>query len=772
MKKTLLSAALLEVVVSGAVLLLLSFLFWKFRIFDSGVNPAIEVGPVDLYIEITPMNVYGFEALAHGRLPLWNPYQLCGEPFLAMPYVGFLYPFHLINLWFGILTSYEISLVFHMFFGALGMWGLARHFRMTNSGGLCAAVTFTWSGWLILNNTVPWVFETITWMPLTVLLFDLVLEGRRRAWLWLILTLACEIYIGAPEVLLHTMYVAAFFTLLRLVGLIWRGEFRLCAERAALVGISVAAALLLSAPQLMPAVELTQQSTRAAGSLTLAQALPGVIPAPQFLRAAVGTAGVVTVGVLPLLGLCLVIGWRRYRLVWIAGTVAAVGAALLVFGEPVYRYYFAIPVIGSMFRRPMKFLDIYSFAQSLLVGLAVTRLQTWSDIRRREMWLHPGWLAALGVGVAGLVWLASLRDVNWYWAAGLVLLLLFGLARRRTVRLAVLAALCALQAASLFFMTGDTHMRPVKRPEIFHTHQALLDALERNLGDARVYLSPWFWFAPGLTAKQGLLNKMAVAIDYEPLAVGRYETFFTAITPRSDPAPFDGAYELKPDSRWRLMDLTGTKYFVMRRGEAGETFMAQNPGEFELIHDREPVRVFHKRTVLPRAYFVSHARTLSSPDAVLAALDTPSFDPRLEVLLEGPESVPLPAPVAEASAAVHIARYEPERVEIEADVSAPGYLVLTDLHYPGWKAFVGDREVSICRANYLFRAVRLAPGHSVVRFEYQPQSFRIGLRLSLATAALLALTVVWTYWRGKAVGRKASGVPLASYFSPSVRSEE
>jgi hypothetical protein len=167
------------------------------------------------------------------------------------------------------------------------------------------------------------------------------------------------------------------------------------------------------------------------------------------------------------------------------------------------------------------------------------------------------------------------------------------------------------------------------------------------------------------------------------------------------------------------------------------------------------VRIYEKDNVLPRAYFVSRARTLSSPDAVLAALDSPSFDPRLGVLLDEPETEPLPAPAAEASAAVQITRYEPERVEIEADVSAPGYLVLTDLHYPGWKAFVGDREVSIFRANYLFRAVRLAPGHSVVRFEYKPQSFRTGLRLSLATAALLALAVVWTYWRGRAVGRKA-----------------
>jgi hypothetical protein len=749
-KKPLLSAALLEVVVPGAVLLLLSFLFWKFRIFDSGVNPTIEVGPVDLYIEIPPMNEYGFTALRAGHLPLWNPYQFCGEPFLAMAYVGLLYPFHLMNLWFDVLTSLEISFVFHMFFGALGMWCLARHFRSTSLGGLCAAMTFAWSGWLILNNVLPGVFEAITWMPLTVLLLDLVLEGRRWAWIGLILALTCQLLIGVPEILLHTLYAGGVFVLCRMVEMSWRGAWRSAVRGAAVICASGAIAVLLAAPQLLPAAELTQQSARAAGSLTLAQALyPGVIPAPQFLRAAVGNAGAVTVGVLPLLGLGLVIGWRRYRLVWIAGTVAAVGAALLVFGEPVYRYYFAIPVIGSMFRRPMKFLDIYSFAQSLLVGLAVTRLQTWSDIRRRELWLHPGWLAALAVGVAGLVWLASLREVNWYWVAALVLLLLFGLVGRRAVRLGLLTALCVVQAASLFFTTGDTHVRPVKRPEIFHRRQELLDTLKRNLGDARVYLSSKFWFWPDLTAKQGLLNKMAVSIDYEPLAVERYARFFTAITPGGNPtsfggaAPFAGAYYLMPGSHWWLMDLTGTKYFVMLRGEPGDVFMSQNQAEFRPIYDRAFARVFERQHVLPRAYFVSRARTLSSPDAVLAALDTPSFDPRLEVLLEDPESDPLPAPAAEASAAVHISSYEPERVEIEADVSAPGYLVLTDLHYPGWKAFVDDREEPISRADYLFRAVRLAPGHSVVRFEYQPRSFRIGIALSAAAAVLIAVAAAW-----------------------------
>jgi hypothetical protein len=743
-KKPLLPAALLEVVVPGAVLLLLSVLFWKFRIFDSGVNPAIEVGPLDLYLEITPMNAYGFEALTRGHLPLWNPYQLCGEPFLAMAYVGLFYPFHLINLWFDVLTSFEISFVFHMFFGALGMWGLARHFRSTSLGGLCAAVTFVWSGWLILNNTVPGVFEAITWMPLTVLLLDLVLEGRRWAWLGLILALTCQLLIGVPEILLHTLYVGGVFVLCRMVEMSSRGAWRSAVRGAAVICVSGVTAVLLAAPQLLPAVELAQQSTRAAGALSFAQAAVAAIPPLLFLRSAIAMNGVVTVGLLPLLGLVLVLGARAQRWVWVAAAIAALGAALLVFGGPVYRLYYTVPVLGSMFRRPMKFLDIYAFAQAVIVGLAVTRLQSWARAPRRELWVQPSWLAALLLGGGALAWLAWSGQPLVYWAAALALLILFGVVPSPALRIGVLVGLCVLQGASLFFTVGDNHVRPVKRPEIFFSNRPLLDQLKRNLGDARVYLSTNFWFSPGLTSKQGLITEMAVVSDYEPLAVKRYGKFFETITPRADTTtPFFGTYDLTASSRWRLMDLTGTKYFVMLRGEAGETFMAQNAAEFRMAYENGRVLVFEKQHVLPRAYFVSRARTLSSADAVLAALDSPSFDPRLEVLLEGPEAEPLPAPAAEASAAVHITRYEPERVQIEADVSAPGYLVVTDLHYPGWKAFVDDREVPISRANYLFRAVRLAPGRSVVRLEYQPQSFRIGIVLSAAAAVLVVAGAAW-----------------------------
>lgn len=735
-------------VAAGVLLLILTLLFWNLRIF-SGKNPAIEVGPVDLYISDTPMTEYGFAALKAGSLPLWNPYQFCGEPFLAVPYTVLFYPFHVVFLFVDSLTSVEILFVLHMFFGGLSMWALMRHFGIGALGGLCAAVTFMWSGYMILSNILPTVFETMTWMPVTVLMLDKILEGAKGAGLALILAVACQLLLGVPEVFIHTMYAGALFIVCRLAQLSWGGAWRAATQRGAVILCCIVAGVLLSAPQLLPTAELTQQSMRAAGKLTLAQVLyPGVIPAAIFLPAAIEATGAVTVGVLPLVAIALVIGFRRHRLLWIGGLIAAVGAALLVFGQPVYRYYYAVPLVGGTFRRPMKFLDIYAFGMALLVAVAVARLEDWADLKRRDLWTHPNWLAAVALSVGVTSWLAWLGKVHWYWAATVGGLLLFGSVSRPPLRRALVLGLCAVQAAGLFFTVGDTHVRPMKRPEIFHTHQALLDALKRNLGDARVYLSPKFWFTPGLTAKQGLLNKMAVAIDYEPLAVGRYARFFTTITPSADPAPFAGAYELKPDSRWRLMDLTGTKYFVMFRGEPGDMFMSQNQPEFRPVYDQGFVRVFEKQHVLPRAYFVAQARVLDSSAQVLEELDSPRFDPRAEVFLEAPATAAhVETPGLAASSEVKVVSYEPERVVIAVDAKVPGFLVLTDLFYPGWKAFVGDREVPIHRANYLFRAVRLDAASSEVRFEYRPGSFRLGLILAGCTAGVVGFVLTWTVWR-------------------------
>lgn len=69
------------------------------------------------------------------------------------------------------------------------------------------------------------------------------------------------------------------------------------------------------------------------------------------------------------------------------------------------------------------------------------------------------------------------------------------------------------------------------------------------------------------------------------------------------------------------------------------------------------------------------------------------------------------------------------RVEVEADGN--GWLVLSDLWYPGWRVIVDGEPAPLLRADYLFRAVPVSGGRHAVLFQYRPRSFMIGLGMSL-----------------------------------------
>jgi hypothetical protein len=83
-------------------------------------------------------------------------------------------------------------------------------------------------------------------------------------------------------------------------------------------------------------------------------------------------------------------------------------------------------------------------------------------------------------------------------------------------------------------------------------------------------------------------------------------------------------------------------------------------------------------------------------------------------------------------------------------------LVLTDALLPGWRAFVDGHEALIERAYYLFRAVSVPPGEHRAEFVYLPETFRVGLFLSLVGVGLAAGCAGW------AVGSRRREEPAAA----------
>ncbi|MFQ5812151.1 MAG: YfhO family protein [Anaerolineae bacterium] len=155
-------------------------------------------------------------------------------------------------------------------------------------------------------------------------------------------------------------------------------------------------------------------------------------------------------------------------------------------------------------------------------------------------------------------------------------------------------------------------------------------------------------------------------------------------------------------------------------------------GRFRLVHSGD-VKIYENLDNLPRAFAVHRARVLDD-EAAIATIKDPTFRPEEEVILaSGGHGVAR----AGGEDEVEILSYEPERIVISANLAEEGYLVLTDAHYPGWRALTDGQETPIYRADLLFRAVYLPAGQHKVEFIYDPLSFKLGAAISLT--AMLGL---------------------------------
>jgi len=98
-----------------------------------------------------------------------------------------------------------------------------------------------------------------------------------------------------------------------------------------------------------------------------------------------------------------------------------------------------------------------------------------------------------------------------------------------------------------------------------------------------------------------------------------------------------------------------------------------------------------------------------------------------------------------------ITHYDPQYVVVEANLTQPGLLVLSDAWYPGWKAMIKtgrqSHEAPIERTNRVFRGVWLSAGQQTVEFRYQPRSFYLGAGIGGLSWLLLASLTLFTWTR-------------------------
>lgn len=166
------------------------------------------------------------------------------------------------------------------------------------------------------------------------------------------------------------------------------------------------------------------------------------------------------------------------------------------------------------------------------------------------------------------------------------------------------------------------------------------------------------------------------------------------------------------------------------------------------------VSVFENARALPRAWLATGERVATGEEAlgIIRTGKTPDgspWNPLETALVESSTGLRFdPGNKGGQKSLATITRHEPNQLEVKTESGVPGVLVVSENHYPGWRAYVDGRMVKLLRVNYNQRGVALGAGDHVVTFAYWPLSVLAGFAISAIT--LLGL-ILWTNARSDRV---------------------
>jgi uncharacterized membrane protein YfhO len=737
-----------------------------------------------VFLQFTPWRVEAFNQILAGQLPLWNSLNGMGAPLAAnyqsalfYPPTWLLLPFYILGGAGGLAMGETWSVVVHLIWSGIGMVFLVRQLGSGRFSQAIAALAFSLSGYLVTRATFLSINATVAWLPWVILAAERLTGEHKpgiKATLVSALVIGMLLLAGHAQTAFYTLLLAGCWVLFRQSRFGWKSAVKVAFNWS----LSVILGCGLAAIQLIPTAEYLMQSQRAAEIgydyavnysflpwrfLTLLMANLFGTPADgtYLLKADAYWEDAIYIGLLPLaLGLgALLLAIRKKRsddphqirgLTIFLAVMAAV-ASLIALGSytPIFPLLYKYVPTFDLFQAPARWMIWLVFAFSILAGIGA------------KAWHHPGkWgrftlnlSLALGVTVtiiailAGIlmpelpaVFIKAFIIFGVSIALGCILAKTNPLSVEKEGRRVSIWQWAVVAFVSVDLLLANWGFHQGADPSLYEKATAAAKAVKAQSDGGRIYISgqaleklqygdffnfrdlrmdgKWDLLADAVLPDTNLYGGLASANNFDPLVPERYGQVIASLEDLLD--NLDGK-----DDRTLLnrMNVTWIEYKYGQGGWVGfynpfpsssrfrwiDCFITiQNPDD-AFSHFIELVEV--NGPVILESYDISENECTGSNANIRLIDDQPAF----------------------------------QTWRVIAD--SPGWLVVLDLYYPGWRVYTDDQRGSLKQVDYLFRGVYIDVGEHVIRMEYRPLSFYAGCGITII--CMIVILGIWIYERRK-----------------------
>jgi hypothetical protein len=708
----------------AAVLFLsIIWLFYFWRAITGDPLHQVSYPEGDFSGQFVAFSAYQADRLVDGEIPLWNPYNYAGHPFIADTQAAVFYPPRLIAIWISQFTggwgyaAVQAEAIAHFWLVSIWMYLFVRTVTKSPLGGLISAITLSYGGYLTGYPPLQLaLLEAGTWLPLCLLGIYRATEDQagRLTIGWLGLSagaLGMSLLAGHPQTSWFITYLLVAYIIHRAArkGLKW---WLAPIMMAVVFGLGYG----LDGVQLLPGLEYLGRTVRAElGFDALAKGFPlrdlivFVIPNVVTVWSPLYSG----IAALALAGIAI---WRKHESARFWG-VTVLLAIIYSFGGATILYRLAYLLLPgcSLFHGQERAAFVIAYGIAFLAGMGVSTLQKEQfdlKIVRRILAICTIIAAAAALEsfilsrffteidtsrtsiITGAIFLTLLLAAAW------AVIGQWGNQAQKGWWAAAITALVVFDVVSLTWYTNWEAFPAGERELIVH------DLVDPVLEDHSLFRVDG---RLGLAGNYGSMFGIQDIRGISPLRLQALENYQTML-----PA-------------YRQYQLLGVKYVFTDwdQLEVPGTIIAEKqtlgyPTTWK-VHRLEPD--------YPRAWMTYQILEVADDPAALGWLNEPALDPFATVILNETPALDLPE-TAPTDWSVTITEYEPERIAMEVETPEDGVLVVSEWDYPGWQASIDGEKVETLRAFAGIRALAVEAGDHVITFEYRPVSVRLGAVIS------------------------------------------